>query len=179
MWTVDCVHIARNDDETVVDSIPLAEALSVSVSGEEAAETPQYLTAANWTLNFLRFSKNTPSVHPVADGDQESNPPSQGLKRMQSTTRKRSSKAVVEEKPDEAEAILQIATIEHGFNSGLSACLYPHTWLYPHTGLVPHSFRNPPTPPSSPLPAPQPSQSLAPPAPPPPPASQPPFNTNP
>ena len=128
VWTSECIHIARKNDEIVIDSIPLAEALSIVVSDEGSSDNESFLRTQTWTNNAGGLSskrgssKRSLSVHPedepTANGGLGSSSFSNGLKRMKSLGRSLSFAAKDAQASKTSEAVIQIATMPNGFNSG-------------------------------------------------------------
>ena len=114
VWTNDCIHISRKNEEIVIDSIPLAEVILISVYGEGGSESALHSTSQNWTSNMHESPRRKSSyVHPIMDDDSQSSTPrpkqTQGGLPAQGA---RSASAADEE------AVLQISTVPDGFNSG-------------------------------------------------------------
>lgn len=109
VWTLDFIYIARKGEDSVIDSIPLAEADQIYVSESEQTGNIYniYMTGAV-DIAVMDFSAGGVAKDPTVD-------PIPLKSRM---------KAREDQRSPEKSSIIQIRTIAEGFNSGMdNRCL--------------------------------------------------------
>jgi hypothetical protein len=122
VWTVDYIYIARTGEETVIDSIPFAEAEKITNSEILAHNNIQ----AGHGLTFDKDRNGMPSkIHPESPADMNA-------WKIRATFKKSSQNGngnvfnrsgtsffgSFKAEKEESHAMLQINTIPDGFNSG-------------------------------------------------------------
>jgi hypothetical protein len=148
-WTLDCIHIARKGEDSIIDSIPLAEADLILVSEDGNLET-QYKRnpdlAASMRGNILEKQGSMNSIRNKVNkvlerqnsqsqstaevtADSPVNTLTAGFKKMQSAKffnpQTKSLMGKSDLLQEEKSTVLQISTIAEGFNSG--ACSFCNT----------------------------------------------------
>ena len=127
MWTADCIYIAREGENSIIDSIPLAEAEQITASDQVEKSTNKDMTVRTTSTPDKEKSFASRRVYPdLAPEDKNGSdqtrfkmPTFQNKQRSDSSNRNNSKNGNTAETSKDDKAVLQINTIHDGFNSGI------------------------------------------------------------